>query len=184
MTAEIIITYGSDGITTGRLLREAVGMMRSSDDGYRDKMDRWLDREALFDALPLPYALLDTPMGEDGGISQIICRYHNEAYAKALGLKENEELSRHLTSLLNQENYSWGQKAYEAAYEKHTLYGEKYVPRLAKTIRYMVAPRALAGQLRPHSSGQRRNDEGPAGAQVHRAPDSPAHPHAHDGFGL
>ncbi|WP_288930455.1 EAL domain-containing protein [uncultured Dialister sp.] len=140
VTAEIIITYGSDGITTGRLLREAVGMMRSSDDGYRDKMDRWLDREALFDALPLPYALLDTPMGEDGGISQIICRYHNEAYAKALGLKENEELSRHLTSLLNQENYSWGQKAYEAAYEKHTLYGEKYIPPLAKTIRYMVAP--------------------------------------------
>lgn len=140
VTAEIIITYGSDGITTGRLLREAVGMMRSSDDGYRDKMDRWLDREALFDALPLPYALLDTPMGEDGGISPIICRYHNEAYAKALGLKENEELSRHLTSLLNQENYSWGQKAYEAAYEKHTLYGEKYIPPLAKTIRYMVAP--------------------------------------------
>ena len=140
VTAEIIITYGSDGITTGRLLREAVGMMRSSDDGYRDKMDRWLDREALFDALPLPYALLDTPMGEDGGISQIICRYHNEAYAKALGLKENEELSRHLTSLLNQENYSWGQKAYEAAYEKHTLYGEKYIPPLPKTIRYMVAP--------------------------------------------
>ena len=140
VTAEIIITYGSDGITTGRLLREAVGMMRDSDEGYRDKMDRWVDREALFDALPIPYALLDTPMGEDGGISQIICRYHNDAYGKALGLKENEELSRHLTALLNQENYSWGQKAYEAAYEKHTLYGEKYVPRLAKTIRYMMAP--------------------------------------------
>lgn len=140
VTAEIIITYGSDGITTGRLLREAVGMMRDSDEGYRDKMDRWVDREALFDALPIPYALLDTPMGEDGGISEIICRYHNDAYGKALGLKENEELSRHLTALLNQENYSWGQKAYEAAYEKHTLYGEKYVPRLAKTIRYMMAP--------------------------------------------
>ncbi len=64
MTAEIIITYGSDGITIGRLLREAVGMMRDSDDGYRDKMDRWVDREALFDALPIPYALLDTPMGK------------------------------------------------------------------------------------------------------------------------
>jgi diguanylate cyclase (GGDEF)-like protein len=64
VTAEIIITYGSDGITTGRLLREAVGMMRDSDDGYRDKMDRWVDREALFDALPIPYALLDTPMGK------------------------------------------------------------------------------------------------------------------------
>lgn len=140
VTAEIIITYGSDGITTGRLLREAVGMMRDSDDGCRDKMDRWLDREALFDALPLPYALLDTPVGEDGGISQIICRYHNDAYSKALGVREDEELSRHLTALLNQENYSWGQKAYEAAYEKHTLYGEKYVPRLAKTVRYMVAP--------------------------------------------
>lgn len=140
VTAEIIITYGSDGITTGRLLREAVGMMRDSDDGYRDKMDRWVDREALFDALPLPYALLDTPMGEDGGISQIICRYHNDAYGKALGLKENEELSRHLTALLNQENYSWGQKAYEAAYEKHTLYGEKYVPQLGKTVRYIIAP--------------------------------------------
>lgn len=140
VTAEIIITYGSDGITTGRLIREAVGMMRDSDDGYRDKMDRWVDREALFDALPLPYALLDTPMGEDGGISQIICRYHNDAYGKALGLKENEELSRHLTALLNQENYSWGQKAYEAAYEKHTLYGEKYVPQLGKTVRYIIAP--------------------------------------------
>lgn len=140
VTAEIIITYGSDGITTGRLLREAVGMMRDSDDGCRDKMDRWLDREALFDALPLPYALLDTPVGEDGGISQIICRYHNDAYSKALGVREDEELSRHLSALLNQENYSWGQKAYEAAYEKHTLYGEKYVPRLAKTVRYMVAP--------------------------------------------
>lgn len=140
VTAEIIITYGSDGITTGRLLREAVGMMRDSDDGCRDKMDRWLDREALFDALPLPYALLDTPVGEDGGISQIICRYHNDAYSKALGVREEEELSRHLAALLNQENYSWGQKAYEAAYEKHTLYGEKYVPRLAKTVRYMVAP--------------------------------------------
>lgn len=140
VTAEIIITYGSDGITTGRLLREAVGMMRDSDDGCRDKMDRWLDREALFDALPLPYALLDTPVGEDGGISQIIRRYHNDAYSKALGVREDEELSRHLSALLNQENYSWGQKAYEAAYEKHTLYGEKYVPRLAKTVRYMVAP--------------------------------------------
>lgn len=140
VTAEIIITYGSDGITTGRLLREAVGMMRDSDEGYRDKMDRWVDREALFDALPIPYALLDTPMGEDGGISQIICRYHNDAYGKALGLKENEELSRHLTALLNQENYSWGQKAYEAAYEKHTLYGEKYVPQLGKTVRYIIAP--------------------------------------------
>ena len=140
VTAEIIITYGSDGITTGRLLREAVGMMRDSDEGYRDKMDRWVDREALFDALPLPYALLDTPMGEDGGISQIICRYHNEAYGKALGLTGDEELSRHLTALLNQETYSWGQKAYEAAYEKHTLYGEKYVPQLGKTVRYIIAP--------------------------------------------
>ena len=140
VTAEIIITYGSDGITTGRLIREAVGMMRSGDGDGHDKMDRWMDKEALFDALPLPYALLDTPMGEDGGISQIICRYHNDAYGKALGLKENEELSRHLTALLNQENYSWGQKAYEAAYEKHTLYGEKYVPQLGKTVRYIIAP--------------------------------------------
>lgn len=169
VTAEIIITYGSDGITTGRLIREAVGMMRDSDDGCRDKMDRWLDREALFDALPLPYALLDTPMGEDGGISQIICRYHNDAYGKALGLKENEELSRHLTALLNQENYSWGQKAYEAAYEKHTLYGEKYIPPLAKTIRYMVAPGPWRGScvLMLLGSGETTKDQ-----PVHKSTES------------
>ena len=99
--------------------------------------------------------------GEDGGISQIICRYHNDAYGKALGLKGDEELSRHLTSLLNQENYSWGQKAYEAAYEKHTLYGEKYVPRLAKTIRYMVAPGPWRGScvLMLLGSGETTKDQ-------------------------
>ena len=140
VTAEIIITYGSDGITTGRLIREAVGMMRGGDDGYRDKMDRWMDKDALFDALPLPYALLDVPMGDDGGISEIICRYHNAACCRATGLREDEKLSRHFTNLLNQENYTWAQKTYEAAYENHTVYGEKYVPPLKKTVRYIVAP--------------------------------------------
>lgn len=140
VTVEIIITYGSDGITTGRLIREAVGMMRSSDEEYRDRMDRWIDKDALFDTLPLPYALLDVPIGEDGGISEIICRYHNGAYGQAVGLSGDEELSRHFTSLLNQENYSWAQKTYEAAYEKHTLYGEKYMDPLGKTMRYIIAP--------------------------------------------
>lgn len=169
VTAEIIITYGSDGITTGRLIREAVGMMRSGDGDGHDKMDRWMDKEALFDALPLPYALLDTPLGEDGGISQIICRYHNDAYGKALGLKENEELSRHLTALLNQETYSWGQKTYEAAYEKHTLYGEKYVPQLGKTVRYIIAPGPWRGScvLMLLGSGETTKDQ-----PVHKSTES------------
>ncbi len=62
---------------------------------------------------------------------------------------------------MNQENYSWGQKAYEAAYEKHTLYGEKYVPRLAKTIRYMVAPGPWRGScvLMLLGSGETTKDQ-------------------------
>lgn len=140
VTADIIITYGSDGITTGKLVREAVGMMRGGEEGCGDKMSRWMDKETLFDALPLPYALLDAPLGEDGGISEIICRYHNEEYSRIIGMEDNEALSRHFTSLMNQKKYSWGEKAYEAAYEKHTVYGEKYVSPLHKMVHYMVAP--------------------------------------------
>ena len=169
VTAEIIITYGSDGITTGRLIREAVGMMRSGDGDGHDKMDRWMDKEALFDALPLPYALLDAPMGEDGGISEIICRYHNLAYSHAIGLEEDEKLSSHFTSLLNQKNYTWGQKTYEAAYEKHRVYGEKYVPEMKKTISYILAPGPWRGScvlmLLEDGSGYGMKD-GPAPAST------------------
>lgn len=60
-----------------------------------------MDKETLFDALPLPYALLDAPLGEDGGISEIICRYHNEEYSRIIGMEDNEALSRYFTSLMN-----------------------------------------------------------------------------------
>lgn len=40
VTTDIIITYGSDGIITGKLVREAVGMMRGGEEGCGDKMSR------------------------------------------------------------------------------------------------------------------------------------------------
>lgn len=70
---------------------------------------------------------------------------------------------------MSQKNYSWGQKAYEAAYEKHTLYGEKYIPPLAKTIRYMVAPGPWRGScvLMLLGSGETKKDQ-----PVHKSTES------------
>lgn len=134
---EILVSYGSDGITTGTLIEKAVGMMHSREEG---PADQWVDKRSLFDNLPLPYLLLDISMAEDGSVLEILCRFHNEEYTRLTGQKSDEDISRYLTKALDGEGHLLEEETYGAAYENHSSQGLMELPGQKGKTAYVLAP--------------------------------------------
>lgn len=59
--ANTLITYGSDKIAAGKLMEQAIGIIRSG--GAEISVDDWVNKGELFDRIPIPYVLLDVPIG-------------------------------------------------------------------------------------------------------------------------
>ena len=133
--ANTLITYGSDKIAAGKLMEQAIGIIRSG--GAEISVDDWVNKGELFDRIPIPYVLLDVPIGNDGMISGIICRYKNTAYEKMMGIHNKTELEKRFSDLLDTPDYTWRQRLYEAAYEGRTVFNQKYFPEEGEWLDYL-----------------------------------------------